>query len=154
VSLVFVAILEIMVRRYSFAYRRPLWYSVLGIIIFVFLGGALAGRGSLEQHIIFGPGRGGRPPALLVRHGLGSPPDNIYRVRVVDTATSSIVVMKVRDRSTSTVLITPDTRLPLGSDFEPGDMLVIFGENTSGTIRAFGIQEIEPGARMPMMPVK
>src|SRR3989344_3614541 len=32
-SLVFVFVLEVLVRRYAFAYRKPLLYSVFGIVI-------------------------------------------------------------------------------------------------------------------------
>lgn len=34
-SLVFIGVLELLVRRYEFAYRRPLLYSALGIIIVI-----------------------------------------------------------------------------------------------------------------------
>ena len=40
-SLIFTAVLEILVKRYSFAYREPLMYSVLGIVAIVAAGGFL-----------------------------------------------------------------------------------------------------------------
>ncbi len=43
---------------------------------------------------------------------------------------------------TSTVLITPATRLLSNGDFDRGDVVVIFGDEDNRVIRAQGIQEI------------
>ena len=40
-AVVFIIVLEILVKRYTFAYRRPLLYSILGILFFVIIGSIL-----------------------------------------------------------------------------------------------------------------
>ena len=68
----------------------------------------------------------------------------MYRGSIVSTSTNGFII-KLGDDSTTTVVVTPRTRLPFGADFAPGDTLVVMGDEMStGTIRAFGILEIDP----------
>jgi len=40
-AIIFIVILEILVRKYSFAHRKPLLYITIGIVVFVLLAGFL-----------------------------------------------------------------------------------------------------------------
>jgi hypothetical protein len=52
VCLIFFAILlEMLLQRYAFAYRRPLLVTILGITIVVMLTGYVVGRTSLHRHL-------------------------------------------------------------------------------------------------------
>lgn len=137
--ILFVLVFEVMVRRYALIYRRPLLVSVIAILAIVILGGI-----ALERTRIHGD---------LYRQaraqGLPSPIEDIYRGaprQVPEVARGQIVrmvpsgfVLKDMDSSTSTILIDKRTRLPFGSDFTVGEEVVVFGDETDGTIRAFGI---------------
>ena len=50
-SVSFIALLEILIRRYSFAYSRPYAYSSLGVILLVVLGGIAIGYSSFHQNL-------------------------------------------------------------------------------------------------------
>ena len=48
-SFIFVIILEILVRRYSFGYRQPLLFSVMGIVVIVVAGGGIVAQTSFHR---------------------------------------------------------------------------------------------------------
>ncbi len=50
-AVIFIIILEVLVRKYSFAYKKPLLYSVLGIVALVLLVGALVSQTDLHQDL-------------------------------------------------------------------------------------------------------
>ena len=50
-SLMFVAILEILVRRYAFAYRKPLLYSLAGMLAAVTVGGVVIAKTSMHERL-------------------------------------------------------------------------------------------------------
>lgn len=140
-TILFIVILEVMVRKYSFAYRKPLLYSALAIILVVLIGGALAAPLHRE---LFRSARDDNSPVLgNIYRGLGPQHlSDIRRGEVVASTTDGFLMEDVF-RGTSTVVITSQTRLPLGADFAPGDTVVVFGDmNPSGTIKAYGIREV------------
>lgn len=49
---IFLVILEVLVKRYAFAYGRPLFYSVIGIVLLVIAGGLLVERTSLHRGLL------------------------------------------------------------------------------------------------------
>ncbi len=142
VSLVFILVLEVLVRQYAFAYRRPLLYSLLGIILLVFLGGFIVdsahvqGRFSrfAEEH---------RVPFARDFYRQFQPPrfGNVHGGNITEVASSGFV-MKDMEGDFFSVIITPRTRLPLGADFSTGDSVVVFGDIESTTIQAFGVREM------------
>ncbi len=143
IALLCIVTLEILVKRYSFAYRRPVGYSLCGIMVIVFLGGLVIASGPFDRRIF--PRERGERLAMnefFGRHSGSSRPRDIYRVEVMEASTTMLIVADALTGETSTILIDTRTRLPFGADFAPHDILVIFGGRTSGTIRALGIQEI------------
>jgi len=141
-SVVFVIVLELLVRHYSFAYRAPLLYSILGIVLLAAIGGGVAApfhRGPFRS------ARGGQLPfagPLYQHFGLQRIQD-IHHGTIVASLPNGFVMESVRG-GTSTVIITPQTRLPFGSAFDPGDLVVVFGgEMGGGTIQALGVREVE-----------
>ena len=51
-SLLFIIILEILVKRYAFAYRKPLLYSVLGILALAIIGGFALARAPFHRSLL------------------------------------------------------------------------------------------------------
>lgn len=52
VAIIFVIILELLVRRYSFAYRKPLLYTIIGIAIFTLVTGFIVAETPLHRHLM------------------------------------------------------------------------------------------------------
>jgi len=143
---VFAIVLDTLVRRYSFGYRRPLLTSLGAIVAVVFIGGFAVAHTSLHHALDFQARHGHLPPPLGMWYGHHrAPPGDVYRGVIVASTTYGFMIALDDDGGTSTVIITPQTRLPFGADFSPGDTLIIVGDDMgTDTVRAFGIREIDP----------
>ena len=146
---VFVLLLEVLVRRYAFVYKKPLLISVLGILLFVTLGGIVIGQTPLHRELAASLRRGELPPPMRVLYGDDGalrppPPGELYRGVIVSMDADSFVIANANRPGTTTIYISPRTRLPRGGDFAIGNAVVIIGDMIgTGTIRAFGVREIE-----------
>jgi len=145
---VFVILLEVLVQRYSFVYKKPLVASVLGVALLVACGGFFIGRTSLHRELFrharhnelpFPFGLWYQAPFRIPRSG------EVHHGTIVATSSNGFVITDIDDEEgTSTVIITPQTRLPYGADFSDGDSVVVFGDRiATDTVRAFGVREIE-----------
>ena len=147
-ALLFVIILEILVERYSFAYRRPLLYSAIGIVILAVIGGFLVAGTSLHDRL-FKYTEGNRPPppfmpfASPLYHGFGQPhPRNIHIGEIIEIVKDGFVI-KNQLGEILTIIISPQTRLPLNKNLSKGDIIAVFGERKNNNILAFGIKDID-----------
>jgi hypothetical protein len=141
-SAVFVVVLEVLVRRYSFAYRKPLLYSVLGIVLIVTVGGFAIVPWHRD---FFRSARENRLPFAgpfyrdfgLRRFG------DVHRGTIVSVTLEGFVMMKDAERGTSTVVIAPGARIPSVPGFAAGDPVVVFGdERGDGRIEAYGVRRL------------
>lgn len=136
--LLFVFILEVLVRRYAFIYRRPLLVSVGAILALVVFGGIALERTRIH-HELYRQARANQlPPPIgnMYRAG-GSHIPEVERGQILSFIPGGFVLQD--EDGTSTVLIEAHTRLPFGADFKVGDQVVVFGDEASGTIHAFGV---------------
>lgn len=146
--LVFVIVLEVLVRRYALVYKKPLLASVFAILAIVLLGGY-----ALERSPLHGTLAGLARLRLLPQpvEGLYRPPflmraDDVYRGVIIATSTGGFVIMD-HGHGTTTVRLTPRTRLPEGEDFAAGDSVVVIGDSVgTDTVQAFGAREVEAEA--------
>lgn len=142
--LLFAGILELLVRRYAFVYKKPLLMSVFGILGIIFLGGFFIAP--LHHGVMLSIRRGEQPsPVVMLYRGplrIPPPPDT-YHGQII-ALTDGGFVMTDEDHGTTTVSITPKTRLPYGENFTAGERVIVIGDSgATGTIRAFGIREID-----------
>jgi hypothetical protein len=148
--LLFVVVLEVLVRRYAFVYKKPLLTSVLFIIVLVLVGGYGIARTPLHGRLV-----------MLARHDRLPPPlDSLYRppftMHTEDVYPGTIVallekgfVIADRGSGTTTIYVSERTRLPEGKDFIVGDRVVVIGDGgASGTVEAFGIRPMDPELEM------
>lgn len=143
-SAIFFIILEVLVRRYAFAYKRPLLFSLLGIVILVFVGVIIVdlthvqGRFSrfTEEHRV--------PFARDFYHRFGPPRfGNIHKGDITEITPVGFLMSESEEGGESfSVIITPQTRLPFGAGFSIGDAVVVFGDRESSTIQAFGVRKV------------
>ena len=142
--LLFAIVLELLVRRYAFVYKKPLLMSLLGILGVIFLGGFFIAP--LHHGVALSVHRGELPsPIDMLYHGplRMPPPPDTYHGEIVAIGQTGFVIVD-EDHGTTTVLITPQTRLPYGENFTAGERVVVIGDaDASGTVRAFGIREID-----------
>jgi hypothetical protein len=140
-AIVFIIILEILVRRYAFAYRKPLLYSTLAIVGIVLLAGNLLSKGPFEERWL-DEARRGHPPfpgGFYGERGFREP-ISIHRGEVEATTTTGFILEDMLG-VTSTVIL--DQPLPPGFYLVPGESVVVMGPRiASATIRALDIRLI------------
>ena len=153
--LVFVIILEILVRRYSFAYRLPLLYSALGVLLVVVVGGIVLAGTPLHDILSHCPRPGSPPPAGGLGR-IGGPPcgTGIYRdldperlqsihEGVISDFDGENFVLTDSQQENLEVIVTKKTRLPFGDDFSVGDTVVVVGDRHGDQVEAFGISRVD-----------
>ena len=138
----FVIILEILVRRYSFAYRRPLLYSVAGVTLLVIVGGYVVAGTSFHGRMFRYAERNELPLVGGFYREYGHQRFRNIHKGLVEEAAENKLVIKDRRGEILTVLMTPETRLSSGADFLKGDLVVVFGNRDDHTVRALGIRKI------------
>lgn len=142
-SIIFAAILETLVQRYSFAYRRPLFYSLLGILLIAVVGGFIVSRTPLHPNLFRYSQAHDFPVAGGFYRGIEQRrPPNIHKGNITDFVQSGFVIKNFRGDSLI-IIITPRTRLPYGADFNIGDSVVVFGERAGMAVQAFGVLVVE-----------
>ncbi|HTR18484.1 MAG TPA: hypothetical protein VMH91_00690 [Candidatus Paceibacterota bacterium] len=140
----FLVILEILVRRYRVGYRTPLLVSVLAILVIVVCGGYALERTRIHAGLLHDARLpGGLPPPLDVIYRVGAEHvPGIYHGTIVSMIPGGFLLADENEAGTTTVILGPSTRLPLGGGFDVGDTVVVFGDQASGTVHAFGVREV------------
>jgi len=141
--IVFLVVLEVLVRRYRVGYRTPLLISVLAIFAIVTMGGYAIERTRVHEDLLRQarlPGGLPTPIQIMYRSGSGHV-SGVYRGTIVGLINGGFVLSDDDGDGTTTVIVDPGTHLP-GENFQEGEDVVVFGQEASGTIHAFGIREI------------
>ena len=143
VALVFIVVLEILVKRYAFSYRKPLLYSVLGIVCAVFVGGFVVAKTAFHRGMYRRMEGRGLPIAGPLYRAYGVPHFRQIHPGIIASTTQEGFIIMSRGGEEVVVRVSPATRLPLGYDFIIGDPVVIMGEQEGATVRAFGMRKID-----------
>lgn len=145
-SLVFIVVLEILVRKYSFGYRRPLLYTLVAVLCIVIGGGVVVARTPFHGTMLMRAERHELPFGEAWYRGYGKPRLREVHPGVISEMSAEGFRMVSPREEILTVIVTPQTRFPLGLDFSEGDAVVVMGERdfSTTTIRAFGVRIIDP----------
>lgn len=139
-SLIFVVILEILVRRYSFGYRKPLLFSLIAIILIVIAGGIIAAplhkepfKRAYENRLPFaGPiYRGFYPVKQNLR--------DINKGKIIEMFEDGFLIKNPEEKLR--VFLPEKTPLQF-KILKLGDNVIIFGKRDFNEIQAFGIKKI------------
>ena len=140
--IILVIVLELLGKHFSFVYRWPLLYSMLGIVIFVLAFGIVAGHSPLHYAVLSQAQNRTLPfGGPLYRHYGTMHLRDAHIGTVLERATSTLVI---QDRSGAlyTIILSPERRYPLRG-IEPDDIVMVIGSRTDGTIQAIGVREIK-----------
>jgi hypothetical protein len=146
----FLFVLEVLVRRYAFAYRKPLLYSVFGIILFVALCTTVVASLGFHQGFSRYAKEGRFPVAGALYRSFEHPMnDHVFPGSIMAMTDDGFLMKDIRGKE-FTVIITSDTRFPFGVDLTIGDRVVVFGTKTSTTtIDAQGVRRMDDTMRPP-----
>ncbi len=142
-GIVFIILLEVLVRRYSFGWRKPLLYSLLGIIGFVILASFIVSKTSFHEGLFMRARQGGLPYAGQFYRDFGMPRGEHAQIGVITEITDEGFKMETPRGEPLTIIIDPQTSFPLGIDFQKGDRVVVMGERDDRAVKAAGIRRID-----------
>ena len=136
ITVVSVIVLELLIRRFSFSYRRPLVYSIFGVFILVLLGGL--------------------PIAGEFYRQFGAPKLNFVHSGLVATTTDGSFDLETGRGETLRIFIASSTRFSLDKNQEiikKDDQVIILGKRDNDSVQAFDIRRVdkrfEPFDRQP-----
>jgi hypothetical protein len=138
-SLLFVAILEILVRHFAFGWRRTVLPSLIGLTIALVAGGLLVAQTPLHDAMFRSARERKLPVAGQMYRAFGSGRlERVHRGVIVEDADDGFIMRDRRDEILH-VILSPETNFPHGADFGDDDTIVVFGSREDHTIRAIGI---------------
>ncbi len=130
IALALIVVLEIFVKRFSFAYRRPILYSVLGIIILAFLGSFLIARTPFHPKLFWKAREGKLPMVGGFYRGLGAPKLSDVHQGIITEITNGGFSIETPQGEILTVLAT-------SNNVKENERVVVLGKRDNSTIKAF-----------------
>lgn len=150
---IFIIIVNVLVKKYSFSYGRPLLYSALGIIGFTGLIGFLISLTPFHSSLLIEAENEHLPIAGTIYRQYGHRNlGNIITGRIIGQNANSFGLYS-QDREILTIIITPYTVVPR-SGINVSEVVVVLGEREGNIVEALGIKPLTgyPGMRPPAMP--
>jgi len=154
-SIILIIILQIFAERISFVYRRPAFYSLIGIIAIVLFTGFLVSQTPFHEQLFQRARQGGLPLiGPFYRDNAFMPQiPNVYN-GVVTSISDNGFSMKTPIGDTFKVLINPNNPRLSGIKFKEGDTLIVIGKKNGNTINAIDLRMTneDPNLFMPLPP--
>lgn len=139
----FIIILEILVSRYSFAYRRPLLYSALLVIIIVVAISFIVRETAVHEKIYIQSGG----PIKSFYDRYAKPNAAEFHPGTALEVNDKGLTLELSDKSTIFVNITKETKIRPDFKIFPGARLLVIGKIRIGIIEAEAIDNAPPGGR-------
>lgn len=143
VAIIFIAILQFLIKKYSFGYGKPLIYSAITIVLLVILGGLIISQTPVHKKLFIQARKSNLPFAGKMYLQYGAPPkqSNITVGEIIEALNTGFNIYTPKDE-TLTIIITPNTKFPYENRFEIGNKVMVIGERDGIVIQAFGIRKI------------
>ena len=142
IAIILIIVLEILVKYFSFAYRRPILYSVLGIITLALLGSFVISQTKIHPYLFQKAQERNLPVAGKFYRDFGAGKFRNAHRGVVSEITDNGFLVETRHNEILKIIITSETRFPFGKDIKESDSVMILGERDNGAVRAFGVRKI------------
>lgn len=141
-ALIFIIMLEFFVKRYSFSYRKPILYSVLGIVIFIFVGSFIISQTRVHQDLFMRAQERKLPFAGSLYRDYGMQRfENVHSGNITNFTENKIHIINRRGEEL-VIILTPKTRFPYGTEFSEGDRIIVIGEREDNSIKALGVLKV------------
>lgn len=143
-GVIFLILLEVLVRHYSFGYRKPLLYSLVIIVIFAGIASLIVSATSFHN-------------SYRSRDTIKSLPiiGQLYleyeerkykdaRIGVIIEITGEGFIMEDYRNDRLSIVVNSETSFPLGVDFHNGDRVIVLGDESDndGIITALGVRKV------------
>lgn len=152
-AVLFIVILEILVRKYSFGYRKPLLFTTVGVLVFVVGGGYVVAQTSFHRGLFDQSIEEHLPIAGGFYKQYGKPHrDNVAIGAITEIEDDTGYKIQDRRNQVFEIMFDDDTVFPDGKSFNVGDSIVVFGNhNSTNVIKALGIKKVD-GTEPPPPP--
>jgi hypothetical protein len=147
--LVAIMVLEILVKHFSFVYRKPVLYSFAGIVLLVIFGSFSVANSQFHRGMFELAERDHLPFANSLYQGYGLQRLENVAEGVIRETSDLEYVIENRKGESITVIVDDDTDVNTVGQLEIGDVIVVIGQRSNGSINARGIQEIQDFPSMP-----
>lgn len=151
IALAFMALLGYLVKRYAFAYARPLLYSGLGIILVAGLGGFLIALTPLHSGLMNEAAEFRLPLAGGAYRQFGGRNHGKIITGIIMEKNDNGYTIYDQDKELLMVLVTPYTQLP-PTPPEIRDFIVVLGDRRGDTVEARGIRCLSGERGLRRMP--
>ena len=136
-------LLEWLLKRYAFAYSRPLLYTALGVLLFGITFGFVVARTPLHADVLRHAHEGRAPVIGSMYRGFCSKRfHDVHRGVVVEVYHKGFCIQNDRGDMV-TVVSKPNIRLPDGSTLAEGEPVWVYGKKMDEIIMAFGVRKIK-----------
>ena len=146
-SVILIIILEILVKHFAFAYRKPVLYSILFVVSFALLGSFAVDRAGLQSGLFKRAEQGNLPVAGKFYSDLGKAKNKDARRGVVSEITDNGFLILTRNNEEFEIIVSPDTCFPYGAEIKENDTIIIFGKQDNGSVQAVGIRKVDDDFR-------
>lgn len=140
--------IEMLIRRYSLAYRRPLVYSLLFVIAAATVGGVLISETHLHEHVSQFVEDQNLPVAAFYRGYTSRPLPRLYS-GIVSELDPNGFFMQSSLGELLDVIVSRQTRFPHGMDIVKDDAVLVIGDRSGDTIQAAGVRCLNDRPRQP-----
>ncbi|HEX3095802.1 MAG TPA: hypothetical protein VHQ20_01645 [Patescibacteria group bacterium] len=147
VAIVFIILVQILVRHYAFAYGKPMLYSVLAVLIIVVGGSFLIEQSHFHEGLFQEAREYKLPLAGSFYRQFGENENARVTPGVIIDEFDNGFTMEDPHEETVTIIITPNTAFPAGSDLEVNDHVIVLGNRKDDNILAEGIRKLLPNER-------
>lgn len=140
--------LSVILRRYSFAYRKPLLYLPLAVIVLIFAAGYIVDASHLHRDISdFTEAHHTPGIEPFYRHLRDIGNDKIAIGEIQEISTSQIII-NPPDNHKLTIILTSQTQMP--DNLVIGDRIDVIGDRDDDTVSAIAIRRLLPaGVALP-----
>lgn len=137
-----IAVLEMLFKHFAFTYRRPILYSILGIIILTFLGSFVIHKTSLHSGLFHRAQQGRLPIAGKFYRDLGMVKSASLHRGIVSEIRDNGFIIKIPNGEMLTVVVNVKTRFFSPTKIKLNDIIIILGKRDDHTIQALGIRQV------------
>ena len=138
----FLVVLHLLVRHYAFSYRRPLLYSLIGIVVTVVAIATLLHGFAMHDMMRDFSRRHDLPGLSPMYRDFGDrrPPGVV--TGYIESVTKDGCLLRADHGETMIISFNQKTKLPRNWPLEPGARVIIFGDQVgTSTITAFGLRQ-------------
>ncbi len=138
--LVFLVLLYVLVNRYSFSYRKPLVYSMVGVVLFVLVVSCAIQKALVHERVRAFALRHDVPLFVpIYRDATSGRPRGMEVGTITEIHGDGFVILTDRNEFIN-VQIGPRTKQPPTYTYLPREEVMVFGKRQGNMIEAFGIK--------------